>query len=103
MHNSDVLIISQAYTVSPFMNISGLSLITLVRTQESNPFMVNWQVWRESYKNDKHKSMLNKNHNSIIFEVIHYLVFSILLFNIDIMNLLRVTKKLQAPSVFQPF
>jgi hypothetical protein len=33
----------KTYTVSPFMNISGLSLIKLVRTQESNPFMVNWK------------------------------------------------------------
>lgn len=30
------------YTESPFMNISGLSLITLVRTQESKFFIVNW-------------------------------------------------------------
>jgi len=29
------------YTVSPFMNISGLSLIKLVRTHESKSFIVN--------------------------------------------------------------
>ena len=81
------------------MNISGLSLIKLVRTQDSKSFMVSWEVGKEFYMNVKHKIMFHVYHISTIFEVMHYLALSILLFNIDIVNLLRVTKKLQSPSV----
>lgn len=41
----------QTYTESPFMNISGLSLIKLVRTQHSKSLIVNWHVWKRKKVN----------------------------------------------------
>lgn len=45
-----------AYTVSPFINISGLSLIKLVRIQESKSFIVNWQEPNENQLTYRNKS-----------------------------------------------
>jgi len=87
----------KTYTVSPFMNISCLSLIKLVRTQESKSFMINWESMKKMLEKWKNVPMF---HNKInIYSCILYLGFTILLLNIDIMNLLRVTKKFQPPTV----
>lgn len=89
----------KAYTESPFMNISGLSLIKFVRTQTSKSFIVNCK---------RHKKIRKMSTTTLVFllsaisfltkinKQTNHLVCSILRANIHVMNLHRIKYKLHA-------
>lgn len=92
-----------SYTVSPFINISGLSFIKFVRTHESKCFTVSCIKTNETTLNSvqsKREKTSNSSLNHIMEKDI-YLLFFPLWLDIHIMDFDRFTQKFKSPTGIQ--